>query len=550
MVEFNIDKVAGKNEKILVTAALPYANGELHLGHIRSTYVPADIYTRFLRSLGYDAIYVCAADAHGTPILFGAEQAGKSPEDYVKYWHDEHERVLSELGVKFDIFYTTHSPENIALSQEFFTTLKEAGYIYKKETEHFYCPNCKRFLPDRFVRGTCPYCGAEDQYSDSCEQCGRTYDQKDVKDPRCAICGTVPILKKSEHYFFQLTKFKDFLADYLKNNENLQEEVKNYVLNWLDDLKDWDITRDMTWGVPIPGEKNKVLYVWFDAPIGYLSSLKKLKPDTWKEYKTMIHFIGKDIVYHHYLFWPAMLSKAWHVLPTAIPVRGFLKLEGKKFSKSRKWYISIEDGIKYFGADHLRFYITLTTPYSTEDGNFSLKEFQERINNELVGNLGNFIYRTLSFIKTKFDGVVPKGEPDKGLWDEVKKLTSDVISLMKEIKLKRALEKILAISALGNQYFQKKKPWELVKSEKEEDKIKLNDVLYNSAGLVRTLGILMEPFCPFASAELKRQIAFEGSYASAGEPLQKGAKLGQIKPLFKTFDNEEIEKIRKKVLTN
>jgi len=541
---FNIDK----NEKIVVTAALPYANGELHLGHIRSTYLPADIYTRFLCSLGYDAIYVCASDAHGTPILFGAEQAGQQPEDYVRYWHDEHERVLGELGVRFDIFYTTHSPENIELSQNFFTMLYKEGYIYKKETERFYCPKCERFLPDRFVKGICPYCGAEDQYSDSCEQCGRTYDQKEVKDPHCAVCGAAPILKKSEHYFFQLTKFKDFLTDYLKNNKNLQDEVKNYVLNWLDDLRDWDITRDMTWGVPIPGEKDKVLYVWFDAPIGYLSSLKKLRPDDWQDYKTMIHFIGKDIVYHHYLFWPSMLSKAWHVLPKAMPVRGFLRLEGKKFSKSRNWYISIEDGIKYFGADYLRFYITLTTPYSAEDGNFSLKEFQERINSELVGNVGNFVYRVLSFISSRFEGTVPEGEPNQELWKEVKKLTDEATQLMKEIKLKRALEKILAISALGNQYFQKNKPWSLVKSDKEADEQAAANVLYNAAGLVRTLGILLEPFCPFTAAELKKQLPFEGSYVDAGEPLLKSAKLGSIKPLFKTFDDEEIEKIRGKVL--
>ncbi|MDP9462720.1 MAG: methionine--tRNA ligase, partial [Thermoproteota archaeon] len=405
------------SESAVITSALPYANGEIHLGHIASTYLPADIFTRFLRLNGLKAYHICATDDFGTPILIRAEKEKKSPKDYVEYWNRQDKEDFESLGISFDFFYKTSSKENVEFVQYVFKRLFENGHIYDQNVIQFYCTYDDKFLPDRYVIGRCPYCNAENQYSDLCEKCGRVPDQ--ILEPKCAICGRPPVKKESKHYFFRLSSFEEKLKKWLLSNTHLQPDVKNYVINWINEgLHDWDITRDLSWGVPIPlpEAKGKVFYGWFDNHLCYISSLVKLVNDRggngkkfWNE-SEIYHFIGKDIIYHHYLFLPAIRLgiNSEYKLPEYIPTRGHLMLQNQKISKSRKWYIGLKDFTSAFNPDYLRFYIASVVTYSQDDLNFDFDAFYERINNVLIANIGNFINRALSFTQKSFQGIVPK----------------------------------------------------------------------------------------------------------------------------------------------
>ena len=541
-------------EKIIVTSALPYANGEIHLGHITSTYLPADIFTRFQRLKKNDAIHVCATDDFGTPILIKAEQEGKTPEEIVSYWNEIDKKDFDDLGISFDIFYKTSSKENRELTQHFFLKLFEKKHIFKQKVKQLFCENCKKFLPDRYVRGTCPYCGAENQYSDGCENCGKTFQPGEILNPHCAICGSKPVVKETEHYFLRLTDFSEQLDSWLNSNKNLQTEVKNYVLNWIKEgLKEWDITRDIYWGVPIPLDetKDKVLYGWFDNHLCYISTALKYFSDRsidgkkiWNSSK-IYHFIGKDIVYHHYLFLPAMrMGVGEFKLPDFIPTRGHLLLEKQKFSKSRGYYISLRQFLKEFPADYLRYYLSIITPYAQIDVNFDWEDFQSRINNELVANAGNFIYRTLSFIWSKFNGTVPNPEEyddiDTSFQEKIWKVEEDVGNYLESIELDKALKKILEFSINCNRYFQKNEPWSNEKKAK--------NCLYLSINAVRSLAILLEPYLPFSAENLWEQLNLEGSaHEQSWDSISKtqivpGHKINKPQILFKKIEDEEIKK--------
>jgi len=541
--------------RILITAALPYANGKPHLGHGRSTYLPADIFVRYHRMKGNDAIYVCATDEHGTPILLNAEKEGKKPEEYVKCWHDYFEELFKKFGMSFDVFYRTHSPENKKLTIEFFEKAKKNGYIYEQEVKQFYCEKDNKYLPDRYVVGTCPYCNAKDQYSDYCENCGKTFEAGEILDPKCKLCGKRPVIKTAEHFFFLLSALRKKLNDYLDFNEHLQKDVKNYVKHWVKEgLKDWEITRDIEWGFKVPGKKGQVFYVWWDAPIGYISSTikwaKKKNKDWekyWKSKKTEIyHFIGKDIIYHHYLFWPAMLMsvKDKYTLPKMIPTRGFLNLEGKKFSKSRGWYISLEKFLKMFPADYLRFYLTMITPLAPSDANFSLEEFKKRINDDLIANFGNLSRRVLYFIEKFFEKKVPEskglGAEEKGVVKELKKIHEKVTKHLEEVKLMKALQEILKASSVVNTYFQQKEPW----------KTKDPNCLHVTINLIKGLCIELAPFLPFSMQELWENMGLKGKvkeqdWDSAFElSIKAGHKIKTSKPLYKPVSDEQIGKLR------
>ncbi|MFZ8938050.1 MAG: methionine--tRNA ligase [Nitrosopumilaceae archaeon] len=545
-------------DKAIITSALPYANGEIHLGHVASTYLPADVTTRFLKLKGVEAYYVCASDDFGTPILIQSEKEGKSTSDYVAYWNKRDYEDFTAFGIDFDYFYQTSSPENIKFVQDVFMKLNSAGHIYQKEIIQFYCNNDKKFLPDRYVKGICPHCKAEDQYSDLCESCGRVPEE--ISDPKCSICGQTPTKEKTTHYFFKLKNFTESLSKWLDENQNLQKDVKKYVQNWIKTgLVDWDITRDISWGVPIPLEeaKDQVFYGWFDNHLAYISTAIKFLNDKGLEGKEfwnsadIYHFIGKDIVYHHYLFLPAMRLgiDEEYKLPDYIPTRGHLTLQSKKISKSRNWYIGLKEFLQYYPADYLRYYLVAINPYSQDDLNFDWDDFTTRINSELIGNLGNFVNRALGFTKKAFEGTVPEpeeyDEQDKEAENKIKNFANELGELLEQNHLDRALKKIMEFSSFFNQYFQHKEPWKKGPGT--------STCVYLSANAARSLSIALFSFLPNSSEKIWTQLGLSGNvkennWDSLSElQIKPGHKLGEASPLFAKVEPEDIEKYKKQL---
>jgi methionyl-tRNA synthetase len=546
------------NNKAVITSALPYANGEIHLGHVASTYLPADITTRFLKLRGVEAYYICASDDYGTPILLQAEKEKKDPEEYVKYWNKRDYEDFTTLGINFDFFYMTSSPENITFVQDVFKKLLANGHIYEKEIIQFYCKFDKKFLPDRYVIGTCPYCKAEDQYSDLCEKCGRVPEE--IENPHCSICKNPPTKEKTKHYFFKLTNFVKELNQWLEEDPYLQKDVIKYVQNWIKDgLVDWDITRDIHWGVPIPlpEAEGKVFYGWFDNHLAYISSTIKFLTDKGIDGKQfwnsadIYHFIGKDIVYHHYLFLPAMRIgiKKEYKLPDYIPTRGHLMLQAKKISKSRNWYIGLKDFLTLYPADYLRFYLTLITPHSQDDLNFDWEEFATRLNSELIGNLGNLVNRALGFTQKNVNGIIPQIEEfdavDIDAQNKIKNLVNDLSQLMEQNNLDKALKRILEFSAHFNQYFQQKEPWKGGKGK--------NNCIYLSVNAVRSIAIALFPFLPESSEKIWTQLNLAGKVSEQKWDLMSDLsvyanhKIGTSSPLFKKVEMVDIEKYKSRL---
>ena len=540
-------------DSVIITSALPYANGEIHLGHISSTYLPADIFRRFLKLNEIEVYHLCASDDFGTPILIETEKKKIKPEIYVKHWHDEDIEDFKSVGIIFDSFSQTSSSTNREFVQYVFNVLNRKGLIYEKEVVQYFCEKDSKFLPDRYVVGTCPYCGAIGQYSDLCEKCGRIPEK--ILGPKCAICGSPPVKKHSNHYFFKLSTFDVFLEKWLSENKFLQQDVKKYVLNWIvEGLQDWDITRDITWGINIPVEGNdkmdKVFYGWFDNHLCYISSFIELlgnvdaAREKWNKSK-IYHFIGKDIVYHHYLFLPAIRLgiDQEYKLPDLIPTRGHLMLQNNKISKSRNWYIGLREFVNQFEADYLRFYIASICSYSQDDINFDWNDFEKKINNELIANVGNFINRTLTFIKKYFDNTIPHpneyDDNDKKVLEEIKNIGNKVADFILRNEIDKALKCVLNFSSLLNQYFQKKEPWKNPKKSASS--------LFVSINAVRSLSILLEPFIPFSAEKIWQQISLEGNVheqkwnAIGAITLKAGHILGNIQPLFKKIDEVKIK---------
>jgi methionyl-tRNA synthetase len=549
-----VDGLRDKN--VIITAALPYAYDDLHLGHVASTHLPPDILYRYLKLNGANVIQVCASDDFGTPILIAAEKKGKAPSEYVAEWNRKFKDDLERLGIIYDVFDRTSSAENVQLVQRFFTKLNENGFIFVSEVDQFFCENDGKFLPDRYVKGKCPYCGTEDQYSDGCDNCGRTLQPGQIQSPHCSICGKPPVMRKSKHYFFRLSAFSKKLEEWLRGNEGLQPDAKNYVLNWIKDgLQDWDITRDISWGVPVPLEEaeGKVLYGWFDNHLCYITAALKAAGKSgvegrkyWNDAK-VYHFIGKDIVYHHYLFLPSMrMGEGEYKLPDLIPTRGHLLLLGKKISRSRHWMITIRDFLESFPPDYLRFYLTRIVPYSQSDANFELREFADKINNELVSSIGNFVYRALVFVKNKHGCVVPEpgiaGEEEAAVLSELRGAVQETGRLIEEGHYDRALKRVLDFSGRCNRYFQQKAPWENTGEEPT--------TVYYSCNLVAGLATLLYPFLPFSSEEVWAQLGFgrpvwKDGWASASElRVEPGKKINEPKPVFRKIEEEDLSKVR------
>jgi methionyl-tRNA synthetase len=497
------------SKKTLITSALLYANGHLHIGHLVE-YIQTDIYVRFLKLIGEDVIYCCADDTHGAPISIKAEKEGIRPEELIEKMYGEHVEDFKAFGVQFDSYYTTHSDENRHFSDRFFKIAKEKGFIYKKDVSQLYCPKDKRFLPDRYVKGECPKCHAQDQYGDVCESCGSTHKPIELIGPKCSICGTTPEMRTSEHYFFRLSAFSDRLNSWLSSNQDLQPEIVNSVRQWIKEgLADWDISRDSPYfGFKIPGEDDLYYYVWWDAPIGYLASaehLLKQKGDNaesyWSQGKVM-HFIGKDIIYFHFLFWPAVLMAVGYNTPASIVVHGFLTVGGEKMSKSRGTFFTAKEFAARYEPEHLRFYYAGMLSKKMSDLNLDFDDFEKRINNELAANIGNFCNRTITFTNKSFDSKIGDIEEDKAVIQEVKTRTGAIKAAYQDVNLKEAVKEMLAISSLGNRYMQERQPWQLMKSDRDA----AQRVLGTCVNIAKDLAILIKPIMPKLAVSLESQL--------------------------------------------
>lgn len=546
--------------KIFISCALPYANGPCHLGHLRSTYIPADIYARYNRMKGNEVLFVCATDEHGTPIAVRAEQEGKEPKEIAGRYHEMIKKDLESCNISLDSFTRTTDPTHYKMAQNFFLKLYEKGYIYEKSMKQLYCSNCERFLPDRYVEGTCPYCGGEGARGDHCETCGRHLEPVQLVEPSCLICKSKPEVRESKQYFFKLNQFQDDIKEWIESNDELPPNVKNYAMQWLNEgLRDWILTRDMEWGIPVPLKEaeGKIIYVWGEAFLGYISSAAQWaqkENKSWKDYwndKT-IHFIGKDIIYHHSIFWPAFLMAYGCKLPYTIIAGSYLSLEGKKMSTSKNWVIWVSDFVENFDSDLLRYYLVANAPLN-RDTDFSWDDFQRRVNDELADVLGNFLHRTFTFTKRFFDGRIPEpgafDEFDKDFEKRIKQLPDVVSNDIEHFKFREGLIKIIKLAKFGNKYFNDKEPWKTVKSGSEE----AATCLYLCNQLSKTLAVVLMPYIPVKTQEIFKILnlnAEEMVWDSASEFVPAGHEIAKAKPIFLKIDDSVIEDQKKKLYEN
>ncbi|MCD4703943.1 MAG: methionine--tRNA ligase [Methanosarcinaceae archaeon] len=547
---------------VLVTCGLPYANGKAHVGHLR-TYVPADIFVRSLRKTGQEVTFVCGSDTHGTPIVVNAEELKTTPGELVKKYHEHFDHTFKDMGVIFDAFGTTDDPTNHERTVDIVNRLIDNDYVYPKIIEIAYCARCDRFLPDRYVKGTCPHCG-EDARGDECDQgCGKHLEPGELEVPVCTICGGVAEYKEQEHYFFKLSEFKDFLLEHLKDLEGTTN-ARNYAIGWIKkELTDWCITRNLEWGVRFPGHDDLVVYVWVDAPIGYISFTEEwaeANNDDWEKYwkgdSRIIHFIGGDIIYHHCIFWPAMLKGAGYSQPWSVVASGMLKIENKTFSKSRGYVVWVgEDYLEHgFHADLLRYYLASYTSH-TKELNFSWDVFQEKINSELVGVFGNFLYRILLFAHKNY-GEIPAGNIDQEVLDKIGYTIEDTTESMENYEFKKYVDTAMSLASFGNAYFQSREPWKLIK----EDKDACGKVLANCIQIAKALVILFEPVIPTKMEIAWEQLGMETDihatpYSEAMVEIKEGTRLQKPSILFekieddttKKMDNISSERVRKAI---
>lgn len=539
-------------EKILITAALPYANGSIHLGHIVE-YLQADIYTRFLKLTGKDAIYLCADDTHGTPIYLKARMLGILPEDLIEHYHHEHQRDFRDFQIEFDYYYSSNSPENQRLSVLIFTQLQEKGCIFTKDVEQFYCSQDKIFLSDRLVKGTCPNCKSIDQYGDVCEICGLHYNTTDLLNPYCSLCNTQPVLRNSSHYFFKLSDFKSRLQAWTKGVGILQKETYNSIKEWLDTgLNDWDISRDAPYfGFKIPGEDSKYFYVWLDAPIGYIATTEKYCKEKnknfnsyWHDEKTKIfHFIGKDIIYFHALFWPAMLMETNFNLPNSIFVHGFLTVNGKKMSKSRGTFITARQYLNHLDPQYLRYYIASKLSPDSDDIDLSLEDFHAKVNSELVNNIVNLGSRAVSMLTKNFDGHV------MSMGNEMTNIYADYVSKMEKVKklyekreFKKAISVVVQMSTAANKLFSDTEPWKKLNTEPAI----AHEVCTFLLNVFRLISIAIKPVLPQLSLEIEKILNLRPQLWSDVETtFHEEHRIGEFSQLIPRIDYRNVDEMMK-----
>ncbi|WP_370298466.1 methionine--tRNA ligase [Pontibacterium sp.] len=532
--------------KILVTSALPYANGPIHLGHLVE-YIQTDIWVRFQKQRGHSCTYVCADDAHGTPIMLKADQMGIEPQALIDQVSVEHQRDFSGFRVGFDNYYSTHSEENQHFASLIYTRLRDKGHIAQKTITQAFDPEKEMFLPDRFVKGDCPKCGAEDQYGDSCEKCGATYSPVELKNAYSAVSGAKPIEKESEHYFFKLGDFERFLRGWV--NECVQDQMIHKLNEWFESgLQNWDISRDAPyWGFEIPDAPGKYFYVWLDAPIGYMASFKNWCDkngvdfdEYWNESSDteLYHFIGKDIAYFHTLFWPAMLEGAGFRKPNKVFCHGFLTVDGQKMSKSRGTFIMAETYLNHLRPEYLRYYFAAKLGSGIDDIDLNLEDFRMRVNADLVNKVVNIASRCAGFIKKKFDGELAAELAVPALYEEAVAAGDSIADAFENREFSRAMREIMAIADKANQYIDAAEPWVLAKQEGKEQEVQ--DCCSMGINLFRVIVTYLAPVLPQVAEDVKAFLNIEDlSWDSVKQPLLSH-KINKFKPLMQRIEEDKV----------
>lgn len=545
-------------QRYTITSALPYANGPVHIGHLAGVYIPADIYARYLRSKGEDVLFVCGSDEHGVPITIRAQKEGLTPQQVVDKYHTQIKESFEGLGISFDIFSRTSNQTHKDTASDFFKKLNEAGKFIEKTSFQFYDEKNNQFLADRYIKGTCPHCGNPEAYGDQCEKCGSTLSSEELKNPKSALTGETPVKKETSHWYLPLDQYEGKLRKWIvEDHKEWKTNVVGQCKSWLDQgLQPRAVTRDLNWGVPVPAKnaEGKVLYVWFDAPIGYISASKDWSTKTgkdwepyWKDQDTkLIHFIGKDNIVFHCIIFPAMLTAHGEfILPENVPANEFLNLEGDKISTSRNWAVWLHEYLEEFPEkqDVLRYTLCANAP-ETKDNDFTWKDFQTRNNSELVAILGNFVNRTLVLTHKYYEGIVPqKGDLydiDKDVLEAIKSIPKNVSSSIETYRFREALSNAMELARVGNKYLAETEPWKLIKTDAK----RVETIMNISIQIAANLSIIFEPFIPFSSKTLQRMLAIENTgWDTAGNSdfIPSGHTINSAELLFQKIEDEEID---------
>ena len=549
-------------KRTTVTSALPYANGPVHIGHLAGVYVPADIYVRYLRLKKEDVLFIGGSDEHGVPITIRAKKEGITPQDVVDRYHKIIKDSFEEFGISFDVYGRTTSKVHRETASEFFRTLYDKGEFVEKTSMQYYDEEAHTFLADRYITGECPHCHAEGAYGDQCEKCGTSLSPTDLINPKSAISGSKPVMRETKHWYLPLDKHEAWLRQWiLEDHKEWRNNVYGQCKSWLDmGLQPRAVSRDLDWGIPVPveGAEGKVLYVWFDAPIGYISNTKELLPDSWETWwkdpeTRLVHFIGKDNIVFHCIVFPAMLkAEGSYILPDNVPINEFLNLEGDKISTSRNWAVWLHEYLRDFPGkqDVLRYVLTANAP-ETKDNDFTWKDFQARNNNELVAVYGNFVNRALQLTQKYYDGVVPAcgelTEYDRQTLDEFKDVKAKVEELLDAFKFRDAQKEAMNLARIGNKYIADSEPWKVVKTDPE----RVKTIIYISLQLTANLAIAFEPFLPFSSEKLRKMLnmeSFEWNRLGRTDLLQAGHRLAKPELLFEKIEDDVIEAQVQKLL--
>ena len=553
-------------KRYTITSALPYANGPIHIGHLAGVYVPADIYARYLRMNDMDVLFIGGSDEHGVPITIKARQLGVSPQDIVDKYHNIIKKSFEEFGISFDVYSRTSNPIHHKTASEFFKKLYDDGKFIEKTNEQYYDEENKQFLADRYITGTCPHCGNENAYGDQCENCGTSLSPLELINPKSALSGNIPVLKETKHWYLPLDNYEEWLSEWIiKGHKNdWKPNVYGQVKSWIDQgLKPRAVTRDLDWGVKVPVKdaEGKVLYVWFDAPIGYISAAKEWSEKTGKDWKPywkdkdskMLHFIGKDNIVFHCIIFPAMLkAEGSFILPENVPANEFLNLENNKISTSRNWAVWLHEYLEDFPGkqDVLRYVLTANAP-ETKDNDFTWKDFQARNNNELLAVFGNFVNRTLVLTQKYYNGIVPDcsdfGNISKETLDEIAKFPQLIGSSIERYRFREALNELMNLARLGNKYLTDMEPWKLAKSDPK----KVKEIMVVSLQIVTNLAILSEPFLPFTSKKLSNLLnikEYKWKEAGSADILKAGHKINKPELLFERIEDSTIEQQVQKLM--